>query len=72
MAYIERSIIWGAQKQKNQPLIFFWKIIAQIIIGQSFLMETSWANAKVALLIRRRKACYDHNINQEPNAGGDS
>ena len=26
----------------------------------------------VVLLIRRRKACYDHNINQEPNAGGDS
>ena len=26
----------------------------------------------VVLLIRRRKACYNHNINQEPNAGGDS
>ena len=26
----------------------------------------------VVLLIRRRKACYDHNINQEPYTGGDS
>ena len=26
----------------------------------------------VGLLIRRREACYDHFINQEPNAGGDS
>ena len=24
----------------------------------------------VVLLIRRRKAYYDHNISQEPNAGG--
>ena len=27
---------------------------------------------RVVLLIRCRKACYDHNINQEPNAGGDT
>ena len=26
----------------------------------------------VVLLIRCRKACYNHNIDQEPNAGGDS
>ena len=26
----------------------------------------------VVILIRRRKECYDHNINQEPNARGDS
>ena len=26
----------------------------------------------VVLHIKRRKACYDHNINQERNAGGDS
>ena len=26
----------------------------------------------VVLLIQRRKACYDHNINQEPNTGGGS
>ena len=26
----------------------------------------------IVLLIRRRKACYNHNINQEHYAGGDS
>ena len=59
-------------KKKNKALdfaLFTLNMPKKIEVKQcKYTLVLGW----VDLLIRRWKACYDHYINQEPNAGGDS
>ena len=43
-----------------------WKLFE--VKQHKYKLVLGWVTIWVVLLIRRQKACYDYNINQEPNA----
>ena len=78
--YQNFSIMYANICAKNIQIFIIIKVFIPIaqwrlyeVKQHKYKLVLGWVTiCWVVLLIRRQKACYDHNINQEPNAGGDS